>query len=239
MGAEDTSSTTMLDANAGITKDGICKKIAHKMNKEINIQRSVESIKSKVYDLIGRFKQAADSGIKSNEGEESFREFMLGRFRYYFDLLDVLGSCHSIYPVYNTNELKQVNSDLSDDSGNESGDDSNIKEDDESTSDFTSSTLREVSMSTPHNKGTTKTKPTTVELTTTRPTKKQKVGKSTKDAIIGFNAKSAKGKKSNTIIVGSGTETSNMNEMLSAKKNLYKARLVKETITSNHASIKA
>ena len=244
MGAEDTSSNTMSDANAGITKDDICKKIAHKMNTEINIQRSVESIKSKVYDLIGRFKQAADSarntgeGIKSTEGEESFREFMLGQFRYYYDLLDVLGSRHSINPLYHTDELKPDNSDSSDDLGKESGDDSNIEEDDESTSDSTSSTLHEVSTSTPHNEATTKTKPTAVELTTTRQRKTQKGGKSMKDAIKGFNANSAKG-KSNTIIVGSGTKTNDMNEMLSAKKDLYKARLVKETITSNLASIKA
>ena len=54
----------------------------------------------------------------------------------------------------------------------------------------------------------------------------------------GFIKNSAKG-KSNTIIVGSGTETTDMNEMLSAETDLYKAKLVKETIDSNLASIKA
>ena len=162
MGVEDTSNNTMSDYNAGITKDGICKKIAHKMNKEINILRSVESIKSKVYDLIGRFKTAADEarntgeGIRASEGEEGFREFMLGRFQYYYDLVDVLGSRHSINPVYNTDKLKLDNFDSSADSGNDS-----VNEDDDESSinkpiDVTTNTLRDVSTSTPRNKATTK-----------------------------------------------------------------------------------
>ena len=53
----------------------------------------------------------------------------------------------------------------------------------------------------------------------------------------GFNINSAKG-KSNTIIVGSGAKTTGINEMLTAEKDLYKTKLVSETISSNLASIK-
>ena len=40
----------------------------------------------------------------------------------------------------------------------------------------------------------------------------------------GFNTNSAK-EKSNFIIVGSGTEKTDMNEMLTAKKDLYKTKI--------------
>ena len=53
-----------------------------------------------------------------------------------------------------------------------------------------------------------------------------------------FNTNSAKG-KSNTIIIDSGTETMDINEMLTARRDLYKAKLGSETISSNLASIKA
>ena len=238
----------MLDPDAGITKDGICKKIAYKMNKEITITRSVESIKSKVYDLIGRFKTAADEacntgeGIRAFSGEECFREFMLGRFQYYYDLVDVLGSPHSINSVYNTDESKPDNFDSSVDSGNDCGNESNNEDNDDSntntTSDVTTSTTCDVSTNTPCNEVRTKTQRNKSVITTTKKTKKQKEGKATKDAMKGFHTNSAKGKL-NTIIVGSGTETTDMNEMLTAKKDLYKAKLVLETISSNLASIKA
>ena len=114
MELKDTSMNTMSDPDAGIMKDGICKKIAHQMNTDIGISKSGEATKSKLYDLISRFKPAADNarntgeGIRARDAEESFKEVMLGQFRYYHDLVDVFGSCHSINAAVAPTELSVV-----------------------------------------------------------------------------------------------------------------------------------
>jgi len=247
MGSKDTSMNTMSDPDGGLTKDGICKKISQQMNTAIGISRSGDSIKSKLYDLIGRFKSAADNarntgeGIRSTEGEESFKEFMLSRFRYYYDLVDVLGSRHSINAAYTNDELLASDSDTSRDSCNDDEDDSSIK----STSDVTTSTTHDTSTSTstPRIEAGRKTSrddeaAVTTSTTTTKQLKKRKGGKATKDLMKEFNTNTNSAKrKSSTIIIDSGTETTNMNEMITARKNLYRAKLVTETVSSNLNSI--
>jgi len=156
-------------------------------------------------------------------------------------LVDVLGSRHSINAAYTNDELLSSGLDTSGDSCNDDKDDSSIK----STSVVTTSTTRDTSTSTstPRIEAGRKTPrddeaAVTTSTTTTKNLKKQKGRKATKDLIKEFNTNSAK-RKSSTIIIDSGTETTNMNEMITARKNLYRAKLVLETISSNLNSITA
>ena len=83
MGPVEMTNNTMSDADAGLSKTALCKKISKKLMDDLGIDRSAESIKSKLYDLIARYKTAADNarntgeGIREDEGEENFKEFML------------------------------------------------------------------------------------------------------------------------------------------------------------------
>ena len=84
------------------------------MKEELGVERGADAIKSKIYDLIAKFKIASDrctntgEGILAKVGEESFREFMIGIFKWYYDLLLVLGSRPSIKPHITTDGFFRI-----------------------------------------------------------------------------------------------------------------------------------
>ena len=71
----------------------IRKEISKLMEQEIGIHRPASAIQSKIYCLAGQFKEALDEskdtdhGIKLEQGETSFREFMIGRFNFFILLI--------------------------------------------------------------------------------------------------------------------------------------------------------
>ena len=129
-GAKDTSNKDKsFGKEDGLTRTGICNQIAAKMKEELDIERGADAIKSKIYDLIAKFKIASDrcantgEGILATDGETSFREFMLQIFQWYYDLLPVLGNRPSIRPFITTDEGFDTSSSSDDDDDDDDSDD--------------------------------------------------------------------------------------------------------------------
>ena len=81
------------------------------MEKETNIYCPAKVIQAKISWLAAQFKIALDKrrntrhGIKSDEGEISYHDFMISWFKRFFELEPVLIDCPSIDPYGTTDEI--------------------------------------------------------------------------------------------------------------------------------------
>lgn len=120
-GAQDTSSKSGFSIDDGITKAGLCKQISEIIKTTNGVYRSPDSIRSKIDDLVGKFKQTHDwifatgQGVRETEGEENFKEIVLGKFRFYYDLEPILSQRPSIRPLFTTDDVDDGNDDDDDD----------------------------------------------------------------------------------------------------------------------------
>ena len=95
-----TKDTAEKDDNFGKDNESskltICKVILDLMQKETNVNRLAKAIQAKIRHLVSQFKVALDESrntghsIRTEGGEMSYQDYMIGRFKWYFVLEPVL-----------------------------------------------------------------------------------------------------------------------------------------------------
>ena len=97
--------------NSGVTKAKLCGGIAKEINRVVKgASRTGDSVRSKIDALISSFKSTTDWIHNTGEGggledsEESFRDMVKKRCKYYYKLEPVLGERPSIRPAFTTDD---------------------------------------------------------------------------------------------------------------------------------------
>jgi len=128
-GAKDTSNRSgEYSIEDGETKLGLCKKISEQIQSSVGVERSADSVRSKIDDLVAKFKITNDwinntgQGVLETEGEATFREIVESKFKYYYHLEPVLLQRPSIRPAYTTDDFSEDNQIGLDDSESEDQD---------------------------------------------------------------------------------------------------------------------
>jgi hypothetical protein len=109
-GAEETRSKTGFSTDDGVTKNALCKLISERIHQENGVERSPASVRSKIDDLVARFKSTNDwifatgQGVRETEGESNFRDIVISKFRFYYDLEPILSQRPSIRPSFTTDD---------------------------------------------------------------------------------------------------------------------------------------
>ena len=109
-GAEDTSSKNGFSVEDGVSKLGLCKQISELILLKNGNNRSPDSVRSKIDDLMSRFKVTHDwifatgQGVRETEGEENFKQIVIDKFKYYYDLEPVMCQRPSIRPMFTTDD---------------------------------------------------------------------------------------------------------------------------------------
>ena len=109
-GAEESSSKNGFAIEDGISKLGLCKQISELILETNGNDRSADSVRSKIDDLVSRFKATSDwvfatgQGVRETEGEENFKQIVRDKFKYYYELEPILSQRPSIRPAFTTDD---------------------------------------------------------------------------------------------------------------------------------------
>jgi len=124
-----TNDKTHYSIEDGESKRDICKKIAHLILQQTGSNRTADSVRAKIDDMAAKFKETYEwihntgQGVLASEGESSFRDVVLNKFRYYYDLEPVLSQRPTTRPVLDSDRMDKNPSYDEDDSSSEDNDD--------------------------------------------------------------------------------------------------------------------
>lgn len=124
-----TNNKTHYSIEDGESKRDICKKIAHLIFQQTGSNRTADSVRAKIDDMAAKFKETYEwihntgQGVLASEGETSFRDVVLNKFRYYYDLEPVLAQRPTTRPVLDSDRMDKLQDSNEEDSSSDSDDD--------------------------------------------------------------------------------------------------------------------